>query len=103
MDYTIPVQTRTIHKVSWSDLERLVNDTYGFGGEWDFVANEECGNDSDHSFSTERKLMSFQEESLAKFVAGDPWALQFDTNTIITDLANRGLIPHGEYLVGVSW
>lgn len=111
-EWAIPVTTKTVHAIDYSDLERLVNSTYGFDknpGEygrnlWSFTANEECGNDSDHELSSEGKWIDeFHRENLEEFKAGDVFALQWDTNTIVWDLAERGLLPKGDILVNVSW
>lgn len=102
-EWAIPVKTKTVHEISSFDLDWLVNDTYfsHTTGVWDFVANEECGNDSDHKFSSEREL--FEPEGLTKFQNGDVWALQWATGTILWDLANKGLLPKGDILVIVCW
>lgn len=102
-EWAIPVQTKTVHKIKWGDLESLVNETYGLKGKWDFVANEECSNDSDHEFSTEQKLADYQLKELEEFKGGKAYALQWSTGVILTDLANQGKIPHGDILVWVSW
>jgi hypothetical protein len=103
-EWAIPVTTKTVHTIDYYDLERLVNETYGFT-DWSFVANEECGNDSDHELnSSDKYVYDGEREELAEWAEGDDvYGLQYRTDLIVFGLAEKGLIPKGDILVRVSW
>lgn len=95
--------TKSIHSVKYGDFERLVKETYGV--DYNFVADQECGNDSSHTFNgidgKRDDDMEWDVERWARFVGGKhPTCMARD---ILNDLAGQGLIPTGDYVIGVSW
>lgn len=96
--------TRTVISVNYHDLEHLIREIYGITGDWSFVEDQECGNDSDHEFHVERKpLAKYEEEQLANFIQSKGERESYMANTILDDLCNKQIIEPGNYLVQVSW
>jgi hypothetical protein len=105
-------------KVDYRDLELFVQEVYG--REWDFIAAQECGNDSDHTFNPTGTHFDLEKAQagakgrgayvpgldrgdaarIAGWLAGDSFP---SAHTILDDLVVRGLIQPGNYLVSVSW
>lgn len=50
----LKAEKKTVIEVDYGDLERFVKETYK-QKEYSFVAAQECGNDSSHSFSIPRR------------------------------------------------
>lgn len=90
----------TVYRGDWHAFERLVKRHYG--QDFDFVADEECGNDSDHRFHMPKyPLDKWEAERLAEFKATGRGT--FLSRTLLQDLVNRDVIPEGTYLIQVSW
>ena len=89
-------------EVDYGDLERFVHKYYPLNNKWSFVASEECGNDSTHSFPIKKEKMGdYELKALERFKAGHHQ--NFITSIILTDLCNKDLIDEGEYLINVCW
>jgi hypothetical protein len=59
---------KTIREVDYGDFEDFVKSIYG--GEYEFVAVEECGNDSDHSFHVDGKIHDYNSNIVKKIKSG---------------------------------
>jgi hypothetical protein len=117
------IETETVHKVDYKELEKLVHETYGFEPEmpkwtqnrpefkdnksllewpYSFVAIEQCGNDSSHEFYVDGKLDDSDQEELDEWVesGGKKWIFN---SAVLNDLCKQGIIPAGNYIVRVSW
>jgi hypothetical protein len=82
------------YELTYRDFEKLVREVYGpEAGRYEFVADMECGNDSQHSFTTE----SYHGVNSPDF------SKSYITADIIAHLASIGEIPEGEYLITVCW
>jgi hypothetical protein len=99
---TLKLTTVTVHEVGYTDLEVFVQAQYPGAREYSFVADQECGNDSDHTFSVEAApLDAYDRGRVDEFAAGKHRS--YLTGAILNDLCHRGLIPAGTYLVKVCW
>lgn len=95
----LPMRTKTIHTVQDSDLDRFISQVYGV--EFNFVADNEVGNDSSVSFAVDGVLDDYERDEVAKFARGE--VVSYISRTLLNDACARGLIPAGDYLVSVCW
>ncbi|QFP97498.1 hypothetical protein SEA_SPILLED_233 [Streptomyces phage Spilled] len=72
------------------DLNELVEGEFGFA--WDFVAAEECSNDSAHVIHPD--LDGLAEDDEIQYVPA---------RNIIGELVKREILPSGKYLIEVCW
>lgn len=87
--------------VDYHDLEEFIAKAYKLK-EWSFVADQECGNDSQHSFDVDKKLDEYELEEIKEFQEKKQQS-QFMVGTLLNHCCARGLIEKGEYLVRVCW
>lgn len=92
------MKKKTVIEMDYKELETLVKKTYG--QEYNFVEDEECGNDSSHSFNFEEETLdAFSKEQLQSFKAGhNP---SYITGTLIQDMVNNKILEQGDYLITV--
>lgn len=89
---------KVIFEVSHRDLETFIQKEYG-RADYDFVSDTECSNDSNHDFTVDGKVddpervAAFREQDHIGYLTGD----------LLNDMASRGLIEKGTYLVKVCW
>jgi len=90
-------------EVDYGDFENLVAETYGVNN-CSFPACEECNNDTSHDYSVSKgeTLDDYEKKRLQKFIDNDGTKC-YTARILFVDLYNKGLIPHGNYLVQVSW
>ena len=102
MPTTLNFNTETVHQVASRELEKFVSAHYNLSGRWSFVADQECGNDSSHTFNVEKEeLDEYDAEKIAELKAGkNP---SFVTQALLTDFCNQDLIPEGKYIINVCW
>lgn len=93
--------TKTVHNVDYHDWESFVNKFYGVEC-YDFVSSEECGNDSNHTYSPDGKQDKYEVQDIAEFVKQDG-NICYRTSEIFNDLVAKGEIPAGNYCVNVCW
>lgn len=90
-------------EIEYYEFEQIVKRVYG-ATKYSFVATEECGNDSDHSFDVSNKeaLDEWEMKSIAEFI--EKKGLKTYVNyTLFKDLVNRDELEPGQYLVTVCW
>lgn len=97
---------KTIYSVDYGDLSDFINKVYGTS-KYDFVASEQSGNDSSHSFAAkktvgENTMKKWQDEDIAQLKAKDG-NTEFVTSSLFQDMVDRDLIPEGDYVVDVCW
>lgn len=94
------VETQTVHVVSDSDYEDFARAIYGRKAE--FVASTLCGNDSAHTFTVTGEIdEKWDRPELDKWISGE--SLTVDPGIVLNDLASRGLILNGNYVIKVCW
>lgn len=96
------INTKVVHEVRYGDLEKFVKETYG--KKYCFVASQECGNDSSHSFNISEKepLDEWDQGKLDLFLKNEKAETVYPS-ILLQDMVNRDLIPTGSYVVRVSW
>jgi hypothetical protein len=99
---------KAVCKIDYHALEGIINE-YFLGEEYpkghegfEFVAVEECGNDSDHSFNVKKNDVSeYDLETIENAKKGE--FDNYSTSTILNHLCDEGIIPECELIVNVCW
>lgn len=94
-------------EMEWYDFEGLVKEVYGY--EYEFIADKECDNDSDHAFNNITKkpfdpgnvLDQYDIKQLENFKqTGKYCGIYY---ILLRDLVNNDKLPEGNFLITVSW
>jgi len=104
------MKVKQVIEIDYNELEDIVNKHYGLrakdpygNGLYSFVATEECGNDSDHSFSVPKaEPLDEYDQKKIKRLRGTGHS-RYSNYAILQDLVNNGVLAPGEYLVKVCW
>jgi hypothetical protein len=100
---TMKIRTKVIHEVEYNELERLVRETYKH--DFSFVADQELSNDSSKTFNgidgVRDDSSDWDVNRWKKWVEDGCYSCM--SRDILNDLAGRGLIPPGDYVIQVSW
>jgi hypothetical protein len=93
-------ETLTVFRVGYHEFEDAIKKVYGRS--FSFVEDQEARNDSNYLFkTTKRPPEEWEREELEKFRAGKPASPL--TRILLDDLARRGEIEPGYYLISVCW
>ena len=114
------MKTTTYIEMDYGEFEELVEKEYG--APYSFVASEECGNDTDHSYTItgvvdepdELEKFRAKCKDIAEYNATltdeykDAWrrkevTFMYSSGVLLEDMVARGIIPAGNYLIHVSW
>jgi len=93
------ITTKTVHEVSYSDLEELIKQTYG--QEFSVPADQEIGNDSSINYDNMTKGNDYDREAVMDFAATGQH--EYILAEILQDLVEQDLIPEGNYLISICW
>ncbi len=96
------VVTTTVIQVSHSELDTFISKHYG--QEFSCCADQEWSNDSIHELSVDGKencTESYDREPVEEFrkTGQGQWLL----SKLMDDLASKGHIEKGDYVIRVSW
>lgn len=92
-------EKETVFKVDYSEFENFIK--HLFGHDYEFVADIECSNDTEHRFSTEGGLDDYDLERVNDFIkTGEGIYL---AGKLIKYLYKMGYMDPGVYLISVSW
>lgn len=83
------------------EFNDLVKKTYN--QDYEFVADMECGNDTQHTFEdiNINPLSEYEQEEIAEFKSsGDT---NYSARTLLTDMYINGVVEPGNYLITVCW
>ena len=101
------VETITVNKVEYKKLEAHIHQVYGFEDPkemFSIVAMEEWGNDSDHLFHMEKKLLEkWDQHHLDKWKADPLGWHTYILRVILQDMVNNGYLEEGDLLIEVCW
>jgi hypothetical protein len=95
------------HELKYNEFKKLVKETYNQN--YKFVADVECGNDSDHSYNDIKKTVLDENDALDKYEIDEITDFKqngkynYLASTLLQDLVNRELLPEGNFLITVSW
>lgn len=97
-----------VYTIDYNEFEKLVKDTYK--QDYNFVADMECSNDSEHLFRdigneslyVENKILSKWEiQDINTFIKTGRYCHMAET--LLEDMAMKKVLPPGNYLIEVSW
>lgn len=96
------IEQETYYILDYDELETIIQDEYDISS-FDIPSIEEKGNDAYMIFWVEKfeELDEWNAKDVEKIRNGE--GVMYSTNTIVRDMANRGIIPFGKYLVSISW
>lgn len=98
---------KTIIEVEYGALEQLAHEVYNLQFDnsqepYEFVAVQECGNDSSHQFHIDGKLEYAGEKESAKRIRSGI-IKPYENGDLLNTLCSDGYIIPGEYVIKVSW
>jgi hypothetical protein len=99
----LKMRQETVNVVDSYDLDKFIQSAYDLQA-YEFVPCEEVGNDSHHMFRVKAENIEgdeYQNGNLRMFRAGK--FQYYMTQSLLDDLAYRGEIPEGTYIISVSW
>jgi hypothetical protein len=70
--------------------------------DYSFVATEECGNDSQHSFTVTDDLTHESKADVNSIRAGN-YVPDYGSGLLLKVLCADGYIEAGDYIINVSW
>ena len=105
------METKTIIKMTWKELENMVKLYYPKTKNYSFIAVEEADNDTSYEFNNISKAnfeRDFKEEpkqvaEMIKCLAGINNFPMYRNRLLLLFLCWIELIPEGDYLITVSW
>lgn len=95
----LKIRTSVTHYVDSEDLSNYIEQFYG--QPYNFVPDQEAGNDSEHHFLVTGTLGPDEETSVKEFIAGEGYT--FIAQALLDDLCRELLLEPGEYIVEVCW
>jgi predicted DNA-binding WGR domain protein len=93
-------KTELIHIVDYGELERFFESVYKMS--FEFVADQECLNDSTHRFCPTGELSKYDKGSIEEWIKSEGLKC-YMTPSLLDDCVRQKLIPAGTYLVEVCW
>ena len=92
---------KTVIEVNAFDLDAFVKSIYGTKS-YSFIADNECGNDSVHTFTVvNEQLEDYEQDELNEWKENDSG--NYMTSILLQDLCINGHIQPGEYIISVCW
>jgi hypothetical protein len=82
--------------VEYSEVERVINEHYGFD-DYSIPMAEEVGNDVSLEFVVDGEVDDYAAEAISNR------KVQYHTCDYLNDLARQEIIEKGRYIVNVSW
>lgn len=107
------VNTKTVHCVDYGDLEKKIQEVYGYT--YEMACDIESGNDTSHEFDgitieeARRQLLGdegmapYNRKDLEEWHASNGRKQMWGPRLMMLDMVLRGLIPEGDYVVSISW
>lgn len=97
------MRSETFHVLDYQEFDKLVNEHLKPALFYEVVPDQEWSNGEDHSFSiSEEEYTESDSEEVQDFI--ENIGLSFVSPALLlSELAERGVIPWGNYLIEVSW
>lgn len=93
------IETKTVHEVDAFEFERFVRATYGI--EFSFQADQECGNDTQHTFNVAGEVDEWEQDEIDQLLNGG--YPTYVTGALLNYMARSSLIPLGVYLIRLAY
>lgn len=95
----LKVTTELVHFVDYGEFERFITSVYNVS--FEFVFDQECGNDSTHRFCVTGNICDYDKQQIKRFVdSGDGLYM---ASVLLEDCVRQRLIPAGTYVIEVCW
>jgi len=94
----------TYFTIEYSDFESIIRKEYK-QKDYEYVADVECGNDSEQSYEVrdgDKYFDEYEQEQIEKFKE-DQLQTSYMAETLLNDMCRRGKIKPGSYLISVCW
>lgn len=92
---------QTYRELGYSEFDQLIHEQFE-KPDYEVVAEEEWNNDSDHAVSVQLdSYTDYDKRDVQKWLEGDDRAPSW--GTLLCELARRGVVPEGNYLLTVTW
>ena len=91
-------------EVEWLEVEEMIHSEYDLD-EWELAADNELNNDTCIRISVDGEVHpAYERYRLDQFIVTRGREPAYNmTRILMNDMAGRGIIPKGEYLIVVSW
>lgn len=100
MSKKLKCEKKTYLRVSYKDFDSFVESVYGCP--FSVTASEEMRNDSVYSFNGIDGIVDeYDEERIDSFLKGNEE--MFIARILLNDLARKGHIEPGDYIINVCW
>lgn len=99
----LEIKKETFLVLAYHDLEKLIKMEYDI--DYEYPADEEVSNDIHKLYSgiNGKHLDSYDTSKLERFISSEGKEGMFMARCLLSDLALRGKIPCGDYLIDISW
>lgn len=98
------IKSKTYNVIDYRDLDELIRKELKLEKMDDtVVASDEMNNDSTHEFNNIDGNLDEYETGSIRYAIRNKCVGVFNTRNWLNWLAKVGKIPHGDYLVRVSW
>lgn len=100
----IEVKQETMYVMDYKELERLIQAEYS-QPDFDIVLSEGWRNDTSYETYVHLGDPMFDPDAVEAFktTPNDRNENEFVLNDLMLDMAQRGVIPEGDYLIRVMW
>lgn len=93
------IQQKEFLVVAYSEVEKTVKEEYGI--DFSVAEDMQAYNGSNIAITVTGKLDKWKKEDIEKVKKGHQGT--YIIYALMDDMASRGIIPKGEYLIEVSW
>jgi hypothetical protein len=94
-------QKSVVFKADYNDIERLIEDHFGFN-EYNIACEEEVGNDTSLDYDLDGELDEWDHKDIAAMLATKR-PKQWRTRTLLNYLVSEKVLEPGQYIIRVSW
>lgn len=98
----IEVKQETYYTLWYQELDKIINEFYGISGYECLDEFDNFKNDMYDVWSTEEFLDYSNEDELDEWLE-DPAPTGAHPKALLWDMAEKGHIPHGNYLIHIWW
>lgn len=97
------MKSETYHVLPYHEFDDLVNTHLKPKMTYEVVPDQEWNNDESHTFDiAEDEYTASDREEVQEFITEENWAF-VSPAALLSELASRGVIPWGHYLIEVCW
>lgn len=95
-------EKESVWRCKYRDVERLIQEHFGFSEPFCIVSTEETGNDCSLDFNLDGKLDQWEVQEIADMLRTKDCGT-FKTRTILNYLVSEKVLEPGRYIIRISW